>query len=312
MEKNLLGKEDKNKNENENIVNLGEIDITKSKVLFENMDQKEKDKYEFLIDMLPAYQDRIKRDKETYKEEFLKVLKNFEEQFNIFLFDPSRKIKGFKELLLFFSHLSHLFKKETEFIPKGLCKIISENYLTIPHEIRLSIVESLSILCKSGIISLLEIIPLFFNLMKCQDKILRKRLNDYIISSLTKANEKHKNLNINKNIQNFCEKLLQDSNKKLARKTLNIIVNLYQKKVWNDSRTINMLANIAVNAKDIKISSAACQFFLNEYNNSELNDSSDEEDLEELKNKYKLLGKSNNRKTKQRKAKLKQLQILCQ
>ena len=291
---------------NNDLLNYGEIDINKSKVLIENMDEKEKEKYEFLIQMLPQYQDRVKRDKESYKEEFLKILKKFEEQFNIFLFNPSREIKGFKELLMFFAHLSHLFKEETAFIPKGLCKIISENYLTIPHEVRLTIVDSLSIMCKSGILSLLEVIPLFFNLMRCQDKILRKRLTDYIISSLTKVNEKHKNVNINKNIQNFCEKLLEDSNKKLARKTLNIIVNLYQKKIWNDSRTINMLANIAVNAKDIKISSAACKFFLSEYD-TEQGDSSDEEDLEELKNKYKLLGKGYSQKTKKRKAKLKQL-----
>ena len=300
MEKNLL------ENNNNEVLNYPEIDLSKSKVLIENMDQKEKEKYEFLIQMLPQYQDRVKRDKESYKEEFLKILKKFEEQFNIFLFNPSRKIKGFKELLMFFAHLSHLFKEETAFIPKGLCKIISENYLTIPHEVRLTIVDSLSIMCKSGILSLLEVIPLFFNLMRCQDKILRKRLTDYIISSLTKVNEKHKNVNINKNIQNFCEKLLEDSNKKLARKTLNIIVNLYQKKIWNDSRTINMLANIAVNAKDIKISSAACKFFLSEYD-TEQGDSSDEEDLEELKNKYKLLGKGYSQKTKKRKAKLKQL-----
>ena len=306
MEKNQIESENKNINENENMLNLGEIDVTKSKVLFENMDEKEKDKYEFLLEMLPTYQDRIKREKETYKEEFLKILKNFEEQFNIFLFDPSRKIKGFKELLLFFAHLSSLFKKETEFISKGLCKIISENYLIIPHEIRLTIVDCLSIICKAGILSPLEVIPLFFNLMRCQDKILRKRLTDYIISSLTKINEKHKNININKNIQNFCEKLLEDPNKKLARKTLNIIVNLYQKRIWNDSRTINMLSNIAVNEKDIKISSAACQFFLSEYN-VEKAESSDEEDLEELKNKYKLLGKGYAQKTKKRKEKLKQL-----
>ena len=293
-------------NKNENMINLGEIDVNSSKALYENMDQKEKDKYDLLIEMLPVYQDRIKRDKETYKDEFLKILKRFEEQFNIFLFDPSRKIKGFKELLLFFAHLASLFKKEIEFIPKGLCKIISENYLTIPHEIRLTIVDCLSIMCKANILSPLEVIPLFFNLMRCQDKILRRRLTDYIVSSLTKINEKHKNLNINKNIQNFCEKLLEDPNKKLARKTLNIIINLYQKRIWNDSRTINMLANIAVNAKDIKISSAACKFFLSEYN-IEKEESSDEEDLEELKNKYKLLGKGYAKKTKKRKEKLKQL-----
>ena len=105
---------------NNDLFNYGEIDINKSKVLIENMDEKEKEKYEFLIQMLPQYQDRVKRDKESYKEEFLKILKKFEEQFNIFLFNPSRKIKGFKELLMFFAHLSHLFKEETAFIPKGL------------------------------------------------------------------------------------------------------------------------------------------------------------------------------------------------
>ena len=299
MKKNF--KEDTN-----NFLKLGEIDTTKAKSLVENMTQNEKDRYEHTIQMLPVLQDKLNKEKETYKEEFFKVLKIFEEQFNIFLFEPTRKIQGFNELLMFFSHQSLAFKKELEFLPQGLCKILSENYLTIPHEIRLTIVNCLSIMCKNGILSPLEVIPLFFNLMRCQDKILRKRLTDYILSALTKINEKHKNVNINKNIQNFCEKLLTDPNQKLARKTLNIIVQLYQKKVWNDTRTINIMANIAVNTKCIKMSSAACQFFLSEYN-TEKADSSDEEDLEELKNKYKLLGKGYAQKTKKRKEKLKQL-----
>ena len=45
---------------------------------------------------------------------------------------------------------------------------------------------------------------------------------------------------------------------------------------------------------------------MSEYD-TEQGDSSDEEDLEELKNKYKLLGKGYSQKTKKRKAKLKQL-----
>ena len=41
---------------NNDLLNYGEIDINKSKVLIENMDEKEKEKYEFLIQMLPQYQ----------------------------------------------------------------------------------------------------------------------------------------------------------------------------------------------------------------------------------------------------------------
>ena len=54
------------------------------------------------------------------------------------------------------------------------------------------------------------------------------------------------------------------------------------------------------------MSRAACQFFLSEYEVDQV-DTSSEEELDELKNKYKLLGKANSRKTKARKNKLKML-----
>lgn len=99
--------------------------------------------------------------------------------------------------------------------------------------------------------------------------------------------------------------MLNDPNKKAARKTLNIMIILYKKKIWNDSKTINAIGS-AIKSQDPKIVLAACQFFLSEYEEDQ-NDSSDEEELDNLKNKYKLLGKANNRKTKARKHKLKML-----
>ena len=275
------------------------------KSLYENMSDEEKDSYERLIKRLPEIQDRINRDSEAYKEEFHKILLLFKEQFEIILKYPNKSIKGFKELLMFFSHISNKFPEELNFIQKDLPKILSENYLIIPHEMRLAIVDSLSLLRKKELLTPMETLPLFFSLIKCQDKILRKKLTDCIISDLKKIKETKKNLDSIKKIQNFCETLLKDPNKKLSRKTLNILITLYQKKIWNDDRTVNLIAK-CVSVNDIKMSSAACQFFLSEYNIDEP-DTSSEEELDELKNKYKLLGKSNNRKTKERKAKLKQL-----
>jgi protein SDA1 len=99
--------------------------------------------------------------------------------------------------------------------------------------------------------------------------------------------------------------MLNDPNKKAARKTLNIMINLYKKKIWNDVKTVNSIAETC-NSNDPKISFASIQFFLSEYEEAEV-DSSDEEELVELKNRYKLLGKANNKKTKTRKNKLKLL-----
>ncbi len=295
------------KKENKTIIKLidNENLLETSKSLIENMTEEEKDKYEKLIKTLHEIQDKINRDSESYKEEFHKILLIFKEQFEIILKYPNKSIKGFKELLMFFSHISNKFPEELKFIRNDLPKILSENYLIIPHEMRLAIVDSLSLLRKKELLNPMEVLPLFFSLIKCQDKILRKKLTDCIISDLKKIKDTKKHLDCIKKIQNFCENLLNDPNKKLARKTLNILITLYQKKIWNDDRTINSIAK-CISINDIKMSSAACQFFLSEYNIDEA-DTSSEEELDELKNKYKLLGKSNNRKTKQRKAKLKEL-----
>jgi protein SDA1 len=99
--------------------------------------------------------------------------------------------------------------------------------------------------------------------------------------------------------------MLNDPNKKAARKTLNIMINLYKKKIWNDSKTVNAIG-VTCTSNDPKIAYSSCQFFLSEYEEAE-HDSSDEEQLEELKNRYKLLGKTSNKKTKARKNKMKLL-----
>ena len=305
MTENSNNNNNNNSNIKNNLIQLNQINIEESKVLYENMTEEEKQKYDLLIRNLPILQDKINRDKTSYKEEFYKILKIFKEQFEILLLFPNKNIKNFKELLLFFSHISNSFPNELEFIRRDLPQIISDNYLIIPHEMRLSIVDSLNLLQKKNLLSPLITIPLFFNLIKCNDKILRKKVTDFIISNLKNINENHKNSEINKKIQNLCEKLLRDSNQKLARKTLNIMIILYKKKIWNDSRLINCIAN-AITIKDIKMANAICLFFLSDFDTEEISTSSEEE-LDELKNKYKLLGKANNRKTKARKSKLKQL-----
>lgn len=261
--------------------------------------------YEEFLLHLPSLQDKIKRESTIYKEEFSKILKVFTHKFNQFLENPHQNIKGMKEMFIFFAQVGHIFPAEVASIPLRLITLIENNYSIINHEIRLGIVESLSLLRKKDLIDALEVLPLFFKLLRCQDKILRRRLHEIIISDLQRINSAHKNNSVNKKLQNFCIDMLNDPNKKAGRKTLNIMIILYKKKVWNDAKTINAIGHACL-LNDSKIIVAACQFFLSEYQEDE-NDTSDEEELDELKNKYKLLGKANNRKTKTRKHKLKAL-----
>ena len=148
MTENSNNNNNNNSNIKNNLIQLNQINIEESKVLYENMTEEEKQKYDLLIRNLPILQDKINRDKTSYKEEFDKILKIFKEQFEILLLFPNKNIKNFKELLLFFSHISNSFPNDLEFIRRDLPQIISDNYLIIPHEMRLSIVDSLNLLQK--------------------------------------------------------------------------------------------------------------------------------------------------------------------
>lgn len=54
---------------------------------------------------LPQLQNLIKRDKESYKEEFMQQLRHFEASLHIFQLNPQAESKEFGELVTFLSHV---------------------------------------------------------------------------------------------------------------------------------------------------------------------------------------------------------------
>ncbi len=121
------------------------------------MTQEEFDKkYDEIISKLPTHQDKIKREKEIYKEEFSKILAIFKIKFDFFLKTPNKRMKGMSEMFMFFAQVGHIYPKEIAFIPLALIQIIENNYTVINPEIRLSIVECLSLLRKKDLLDSLE------------------------------------------------------------------------------------------------------------------------------------------------------------
>lgn len=125
-----------------------------------------------------------------------------------------------------------------------------------------------------------------------------------IISDLSAINSHHKNNNVNKNIQNFCvENMLCDPDINAAKQTLVIMITLYKKKVWNDSKTVNALAK-ACELKDLRLVNAACKFFLGNYEEA-IEDSDEEEQIAGYQESLKKLMRPNSRKKKQDRKELK-------
>lgn len=56
-----------------------------------------------------------------------------------------------------------------------------------------------------------DLLQLFFDLLRCQDKSLRKFLKDHIVMDLKNVNAKHKDVRLNTVLQNFMFTMLKVS-----------------------------------------------------------------------------------------------------
>jgi protein SDA1 len=141
------------------------------------------------------------------------------------------------------------------------------------------------------------LLSLFFELLKCQDKALRQFLQTHIITDIKNLNAKHKNAKVNTVLQNFMFSMLKNHNARAAKMSADIMIELYNKNVWNDIKTVNVLATGCF-SKVTKITVACLKFFLGtdpDEKNSDDSDSDEESNVKEI-----IMANKVNKKTKKR------------
>lgn len=148
----IIEEEEENQNSQELNNNKRKIKTDKISELKLLEKKAEEDMYNKMTLDLPLYQDKIKRDKDLYREEFMKFLKEFKLRFAKFLESPNNNDSTIKEVIVFLSHLSHVFPKELSFLPVELKNLLEFSYNIIHPSIRLSIIESFNLLRKKNLI----------------------------------------------------------------------------------------------------------------------------------------------------------------
>jgi len=86
-------------------------------------------------------------------------------------------------------------------------------------------------------------------------------LHGSLIGDLKDINKSAKNHAVNRKLQNFVLSLLQDPNEDAAKRSLNVMIELYKRRIWNDDKTINAIWQGVMHTNP-KVCAAACKFFL--------------------------------------------------
>ncbi|XP_028397743.1 protein SDA1 homolog isoform X2 [Dendronephthya gigantea] len=198
--------------------------------------------------------------------------------------------------------VAHCYPNHLEQFPQELKNILQRHYMVMNPELRMVLCRSLILLRNKGLLSPTSLLELFFLLFRCKDKLLRKTLYSHIVTDIRNVNAKHKNNKVNSTLQNFMYTMLNDSNLVAAKKSLDVMVELYKKNIWKDAKTVNVVASACLSDLS-KISVTALKFLLDKDENDGDSDSESEDDGPTVKQL--LLANRVRKKTKKGENKLK-------
>lgn len=226
---------------------------------------------------LPQLQNLIKRDPPAYVEEFLQQYNHYKSNMEIFKLQPNKPSKELAELVMFMAQIGHCYPEQLSAFPQELKDLLSYNHTVLDPDLRMTFCKALILLRNKNLISPSSLLELFFELLRCQDKLLRKTLYTHIVTDIKNINAKHKNNKVNVVLQNFMYTMLRDSNATAAKMSLDVMIELYRRNIWNDAKTVNVITT-ACFSKITKILVAALTFFLGKDEEEKQDSDSESED----------------------------------
>lgn len=250
---------------------------------------------------LAQLQNLIKRDPDCYKEEFLQQWRHFQSNLEVFKLDPSQPSDAVSDVAMFIAQVGSCYEDEITQFPGDLINLLEQHYSVMTSELRMSLCRALMLLRNKGLISPIKVLELFFKLLRAKDKLLRKTLYSHIVTDIKNVNAKHKNNKINTVLQNYMFSMLKDSSTIAAKTSLDIMIELYRRNTWNDTKTVNVIVT-ACHSKVTKVMVTALKFFLGSDAPVKENDSDSESEDDEVKAK-KLINASQVNKKSGKKAK---------
>ncbi|CAK9096699.1 Protein SDA1 homolog (Nucleolar protein 130) (SDA1 domain-containing protein 1) (hSDA) [Durusdinium trenchii] len=210
---------------------------------------------------LALLQNKIKRNAVAYTGEFRQQLRSFDAQLAIFELAPPKDSKEFGRLVTFLSQVSHLYPEDSGSFAGDTLRLLERSYEAMDGDLRKTLFQALVLMRNRGGLDPIVLIKLCFALFRCHDKGLRELMYNHVVSDIRNVNRQATNQKLNKAIQNEVYRMLEDPSSIAAKKSLQIMVDLYKRRVWVDVRTVNVIADACVSNQPKNVA-IALQFFL--------------------------------------------------
>ncbi|KAG5438672.1 hypothetical protein PCANB_002391 [Pneumocystis canis] len=267
---------------------------------------KKKNKAFFLQTNIPKLQNLIKRDPESYKEDFFIQWKHYQAMRDIFIENMGEKNENFSNLIIFISQVKMCpcYPRETENFPNDIATLLLNFQNDLHNETKEKIVQSLILLKNKNIISSNYLLKVIFPILSTSStKSLNMRIFAAILSEIKNSNLKSHNKKINKMGKTILFEMIQKNKKDESSSSgiwaVRLCQELWKLKLWNDAFTVEIMKE-AVLHSNTKIMIGGIHFFLNIYTSSDDSDNDDErnyqKNINDHNHKFSINKKSKKRK----------------
>ncbi|CRK13022.1 hypothetical protein BN1708_010721 [Verticillium longisporum] len=258
-----------------------------------------------------SLQYKIRRDPNSYEDNFLQQWGQYESQREVFLVSPTTATpeytESFHNLVDLIAHVADCYPQHAEAFPGDLKAILLQHHEVLHPELREKIVGSLVLLRRKEAIDSTQLLTTLFPiLVSSPSKSLRTLLFQKILGDLRNANSKSTNHPLNRTIQTVLYNLITaDRASPKAVWAVKLTRELWKRQVWTDAKTVDVMKEACLSDNE-KVAVGAVRFFLGgDKEREELeDDSSDEEaiDLQKMKHQIGINKKSKKKANAYRKA----------
>jgi protein SDA1 len=186
--------------------------------------------------------------------------------------------KNLRDLAMFVCQCSDVYRDECRGVGPQLVSLLERSGAAMARDIRQALVSALMVLRSKNVVAPMDVLPVFFRLLKCGDRELRASLRGHIVADVRACNAKRRDNALNNALQGFLFSVVEANDSDLGSKmAVDILIDLYHRNVWRDTKTVNAISK-GIFSRSSKVVTATLRFFLGERVGGRSGDDSDSDD----------------------------------
>lgn len=225
---------------------------------------------------LTVLQERCRKDADSYREDYLAQQNHYLSLLAAASLQPSDAPTRLPDVASFIASTAALYGPEAaSAVTTPTIALLAEAAGAMQPATRRALVRTLALLRSRGAADARDVIPLFFRLLECEDKVLRRMLHGHILADVKRMQARGDAGR--RNLQAFLYGMVVEPNEVLVKRSLIVLIDLFRKRIWHDARTANVIGSCLFHdAPSVALISA--KFLLDSESKAAGDESSDSDD----------------------------------